>query len=1068
MIDIALVPAMVFALPILAATAPPSYVRTVEPRLSGNWQWHGCSRKKASAPRLIEEPVCGLPNFPRRLVSIAPGDCEEVTHTQSEAVEVLAAARPCTDAAVRTLKKLADRPKAPASVLSDLAAAYLVRAQRNDRPSDVVRALDAADRAVNLDPRAPASRFNQALALEALGFDEKAITSWDDLRRSGRDGWAGEAAEHWNSLIKQRGQRIGTQWEVNVRQLPEAALAGNRAAVAQLIAPYPFPALKYLYRAVLPAWASARAAGNPRESRRQLRLAHVIAVELARRTRDRHALDAVEQIETTTSKRRLDAIQNGVLQLAKKRYSDAAAAFSAAGSPLHAMTIIAEATVEPKTDRALALLAEAEREVRRNDYRNLLALVHIRRGFFFYRQSKDLDALVEYDAAQALCTRVHDRENLATVHVRKVAELRIIGHNDRAWREAFQAHPSDIVDLAQRQDLLGELALSAVSLDCLDVALRYQNAVITMIREQLGGMRDNDPNIRPTRAFLGVAHGRRAAILGHLGDARAMLDLREAERLVSEDSSNKDVLNARLGQIREVEGQILLHSNPKRAAEAFTEAYVLASTLYPRTYGASLFVARAEARLLSGEKATAEADLRSAIAELRREERMVLEGGDHGKQEALWSPYFSRSRDAYARLIQQLMEAQQAAEAFNYAEQARAYELLNFVQTWTKISEPYNLPRIQAILPPATFLVEYWVLGNGTYAWLIGHNDFAAFPLAVGSEQLETWNAQLVQSAVHGREDSFKETLALVSSAILRQPLTRIAQIARERKLHPRVIFIPDAATNGLPFAALPDPADSGRYLIEQYPIAIAPSATLYAFSLLRDAQLAPAKRAVVTLVGDPAFDARLEVAHELRRLGYARAEVESIRRTYGAAADVVLLTGARATVPAFLRAASRSAVIHFAGHAIANPEIPSRSLLLLARSKGHTGALEAEELLAKLKSQQTRLVVLSACSTAGGVPIGAERLGPLVRPILAGGVPAAVGTLWDVRDTKETAELLVQFHKHYRDGDDADVALQRAQRDMLHHPKQLYRSATVWASFQMIGFASSPFRAESRRKNHE
>ena len=1058
-----------FILSMIAAAPPPAarpFPRAVEPRLSGNWAWRQCNQKDTAARRLVAEVQCADPNLPGYSVSIPAGDCDDVTQTQSEAVEALAAAPPCTDAAVRTLKALSERPGASSAVMSDLAAAYYVRAQRKDQPSDFVRSLAAADRAVKLAPRAAEPRFNQALALEALGFDDVAITAWDELRRAGRDGWADEAAEHWGRLVKQRAQYTATQWTRNFSRLPDAAGTNDRAAIAQLIGPYPTTAWLYLHGIVLPAWA---AAPDPREARRQLHLAELMAAEIVRSTGDRYALEGIEQIKATTSKRRLSTIRSAFIQLKGRHFPEAEAAFSAAGSRFRTVATLSRATrmsfMAGKTDEAMVLLAGIEREAQRKHYQILVVLAHTRRGFGQFLKSRYLDSLAEYDAAEALCKRMRDEDQLGVIHTRKLALLRIIGHKELTWREALQAsrYAARVADASQRHVVIGELALSAVALGYPEVALRYQNAAIQLLQDELAVPDRNESQIHDWRGLLGVALGQRAAIRGRLRDPLAMQDLRDAVPLVIDGTEDKNVRAMRLAQLHEVEGQLRLHSDPKLAADSFGRAYELVSPVLYRTYCAALLVERAEARLLSRDRAGAEADLQKAIAELRREERGMLEDRERGKGEELWSPYFSRSRDAYALLIHQLMDEGKAAEAFGYAEQARAYELLNLVSAWTKNAEPLDLAGIRAALPPSTFVIELWVDSDRTYAWLIGRDEFRPFTLTVGNDQLEAWSAELMQSATHRRDIAFNSRLAAVSAALLRQPLMRIAEVVRERKLTAsKIIFVPDGPTHGLPFAALPDPSASKRFLIEEYPVSVAPSATVYAFSLRRDAQFTRGKTPAILLVGDPAFDARLDVAHGLRRLDRARAEVDSIAETYRSAARIVLLLGAHATVPAFLELARRSTVVHFAGHGIANPDSPAQSLLLFAPSPGRTGALDAEELMTKFSLPETRVVVLSACSTAGGVPIGAEGLAPLVRPILAAGVPAAVGSLWSVSDS-EAETLFVQFHKHYRDGYDADVALQLAQLDMLHHQKQLFHSPATWASFQMIGFAASPFEAKKR-----
>jgi CHAT domain-containing protein len=228
----------------------------------------------------------------------------------------------------------------------------------------------------------------------------------------------------------------------------------------------------------------------------------------------------------------------------------------------------------------------------------------------------------------------------------------------------------------------------------------------------------------------------------------------------------------------------------------------------------------------------------------------------------------------------------------------------------------------------------------------------------------------------------------------------------------------------------------------------------LYLFSLFRDRQLPHEQNPSVLLIGDPAFNPRLAVARDLQRLPHAAVEVDRLRALYPGA---IPLTDKDATVPALFARAEDSTIVHIAAHTIVNASIPSRSILLLAPSAHHTGALEAQELLTQLKlDRKTRLVVLSTCSSAGGLPLGPEGVAPLVRPLIAAGVPAVIGSLWDVPDAT-AEEVMVSFHSHYRTSSDVATALQAAQVELLGNKNPGLRSVLAWASFQVIGYASSP-----------
>jgi hypothetical protein len=92
-----------------------------------------------------------------------------------------------------------------AGILSDLSAAYLVRASRDGQPQDAAKALTAAERAIGLDPVLPEARFNRAAALEKLELRDAAIAAWQDyLRLDNSSGWAGEARRHLRQLAPER------------------------------------------------------------------------------------------------------------------------------------------------------------------------------------------------------------------------------------------------------------------------------------------------------------------------------------------------------------------------------------------------------------------------------------------------------------------------------------------------------------------------------------------------------------------------------------------------------------------------------------------------------------------------------------------------------------------------------------------------------------------------------------------------------------------------------------------------------------------------------------------------
>jgi tetratricopeptide (TPR) repeat protein len=107
--------------------------------------------------------------------------------------------------AVAVLEEAADQPEADARILNDLAAAYLVRAARDNQAQDVAKALTVTDRVIAADPALPEGWFNRASAFEQMFLFDEARRAWQEyLRLDSSTGWAEEARRHLERLAQTR------------------------------------------------------------------------------------------------------------------------------------------------------------------------------------------------------------------------------------------------------------------------------------------------------------------------------------------------------------------------------------------------------------------------------------------------------------------------------------------------------------------------------------------------------------------------------------------------------------------------------------------------------------------------------------------------------------------------------------------------------------------------------------------------------------------------------------------------------------------------------------------------
>lgn len=1031
--------------------------RVVEPRLSDSSEWRACSKLPLRPGQVVEQVQC---------VTTAPAasaECPDFIDTHADALRVLESQPRCTDVAIPALERFA---VTNANAMSDVAAAYYVRAQRDDRPSDFLKALEVADQAVAVTPNLPATHFNRALAQEALGLTVEAKESWTRYLGFDQGKWTDEARGHLQRLEQFDGAK---QWAVHRGRIPAALASRDEAALARLIAPFPSSAERYLQTELMPQWATAPTPEN-------LARAKIFANVLARHTGDRYVVDAVNAITPATAAtlqqahlafRDARAAERN-LESQKASYQLASRLFASAGSPFrlfadlgYAVPVISEAD---GAARARALIEPLAREARARGYQHLLARIQAVLAHALIYDSRYVDALEKYDIALKGYHRAHDPEGVGTIHIRQIGIYRVLGQPDQAWREVIQAqrYRGHLVEVRDQHLLLGETADAAVALGHPRIALLYQNSALRRFRQDLAALPpERMKEIKGLQRQVGIALRARAAIYFHLERYdRAQKDLADTIALAGQEGAvyRRGVL----ARAKEVQGQLLLRTDPNRAAVAFNEALALTADSEYRTFRAALLAQRAEAQRRAGRHAEAENDLRSALAELRAEEEDILASRRRGERENIWSSYFSRFQETYHRLIRQLVDAGRHEEAFRYAERARAFEPLNLIlqlsfvpkafRELTPDGDAIEVSKIRAALPAGTFLLEYAVLADRTYLWIISRDRFEHLTLQAGRADIERWSEAIQGAASDHDARAFENALEVPFGALIAEPLRRIGSEAQT------LVFVPDGAMHGLPLGVLRDPATK-KHVLEHAPVEIAGSASLYLFSLLRDQELKSSGAPSALLIGDPAFNAQLPLARELESLPYARQESERIEQLYAPHAD--LRVAAEATVPEFIRLAQKHSIVHIAAHAIVNAQVPSRSLLLLAPSAEHNGMLDAQELLTRLRLDHTRLVVLSACSSAGGLPVGPEGVAPLVRPLITAGVPGVIGSLWDVDDAT-AAELLVSFHRHYRNGSDAALALQSAQLDLLRNKNPGLSSVLAWAPFQVIGHASSPFAART------
>ena len=96
-------------------------------------------------------------------------------------------------------------------------------------------------------------------------------------------------------------------------------------------------------------------------------------------------------------------------------------------------------------------------------------------------------------------------------------------------------------------------------------------------------------------------------------------------------------------------------------------------------------------------------------------------------------------------------------DAFAYAEEARAFEPLDLLldspgvpaafRQLTQEGETLSRASVQEHLPRGTFLIEFCVLDDRTFVWIVSHDGFEFLTESVARSAIENWARLLRESA---------------------------------------------------------------------------------------------------------------------------------------------------------------------------------------------------------------------------------------------------------------------------------------------------------------------------------
>ncbi len=254
------------------------------------------------------------------------------------------------------------------------------------------------------------------------------------------------------------------------------------------------------------------------------------------------------------------------------------------------------------------------------------------------------------------------------------------------------------------------------------------------------------------------------------------------------------------------------------------------------------------------------------------------------------------------------------------------------------------------------------------------------------------------------------------------------------------LVLVPDGLLHSMPFAAL-RPEASAEPLGRRYRLALAPSATLWLH--WRQQASTPAQDALV--LADPSRTAGLGGPFALGPLPFARREARALANAWGG--DCLVLEGEAAS-ESRLKHENLAAygLLHFAAHAVTDPEHPDRSAVVLAPGSAEDDGLLQPREIAELDLRH-KLVVLSTCRSAAGRNLRGEGVLSLSRAFIRAGSQSVVASLWPLRDD-HAERFFAEFYRHLAKGRSTGAALRLARLALI----EAGASERDWAGVVLIG----------------
>jgi CHAT domain-containing protein len=617
------------------------------------------------------------------------------------------------------------------------------------------------------------------------------------------------------------------------------------------------------------------------------------------------------------------------------------------------------------------------------------------------RQGQPFEALELFAQAKRLFTQEKNQVWPSLLDLYQALVLLQEGRLFEARQMAAQAREFFANSNVRGKAVLAELLLARIALRMQELAAAHQHCLAAM--QNLSGQ--ESPLLYYQAGFL----------LGEVERARGNDD----DAFTAYEGA-RQALDKIRGQLRGEELKLAFFSNKGEVYEQLVDICLRTRGNFEEIFAyieqaksRSLLDLMVQPARLSTSDDSGQSELVRSIRNLREElnwyynliEREQLQPEQHSRQRI--EELERQAQDREADLMRALQEAT-VAEAN---------------QAGFAIPTVTSLEQVRAGLEPDTALVEFFFIQDRVLACVLTRDSAEIAAITLQSrvrKLLQLLRFQLSKFRLDPQYvEKFKTAMFESIQGHLHNLYQELIAPLQPRLRQNHVVFVPHGQLHHVPFHAL---HDGQSYLVDQFSISYAPSASVYA--LCKSKKAIQEGGALVMGISDqlaPSID-------------------EEARAVSALLPNSQLLLGAEATEQALRSLGARCRCVHVATHGYFRQDNPMFSSVRLGTS--YLSVYDIYQL-----NLPAELVVLSGCATGLNVVSPGDELLGLARGFLQAGAQSLVLSLWDVQDVS-TRDFMVAFYRHLRQAPSKAVALQRAMQEL----RNSYPHPFYWAPFVLMG----------------